>query len=208
MRLGAGFDPAVSMNACALVVVGEMRPLLWRILAAKLWQGTSRRPLDIRLNVGPEAAGIVRSHGLTSWMSDAFAWHDVKLVSHDAGLRAELDSALLEESFAPVRTMLNRTLLGQTGPQVSLRADDPDLDRLCGQMAKELGGVTSKRRQGGLTILMPHGEEGAHGDLGRALVRALWHARAGKQERPAHAYGAGENRYGAEISALESRFAR
>lgn len=178
MRRGAGFDPAVSMNACALVVVEEIAPQLWRPIRAKLWQGSASMPLDIRLNVGPEAAEIVRGLGLTSWMSDMFAWAEVRLVSREFALQPILDSGPLEQSFGPVRRMLNRGLLGQPGARLSLRSEDPDMDELCARMAMELGGVTSKRKGDTLSIIMPHGEEGAHGDLGRALVRALWHARA------------------------------
>lgn len=182
MKLGAGFDPAVSMNACALVVVGEVSPMLWRVVAAKLWQGSAIRPLDIRLNVGPEAAAMVRALGLTSWMSDIYEYAAFRNVSSEErfGLQPRLDSGSLVDSFGPVRRMLNRTLLGQPGPQLSLRSEDPDLDLLCARMAKELAGVTSKRKGDDLSILMPHGNEGAHGDLARALVRALWHAKAGE----------------------------
>lgn len=180
MRLGAGFDPAVSLNACTLVIVGEVRPALWAPLFVKAWQGTARDPLDIRLNVGPEAAEIVRSRGLTSWRSDLFARADVVHVSRDAGLHAEFDEEGVLASFGPARLMIHRWLRDEPGDRLLLRSDDPDLDEQLGMIAKELASVLLKRSGGKAEIVIPT-VGGQHGDRARALVRALRHARAGKE---------------------------
>lgn len=183
MRLGAGFDPAVSLNACTLVIVGEVRPALWTPLFVKAWQGTARDPLDIRLNVGPEAAEIVRSRGLTSWRSDLFARADVMHVSRDAGLRAEFDEEGVLMSFGPARLMIHRWLRDEPGDRLLLRSDDPELDEQLAMIAKELASVLLKRSGGKAEIVIPT-VGGQHGDRARALVRALRHAGAGSEAPP------------------------
>lgn len=177
MRLGAGFDPAVSLNACALVIVGETQPMTWRPIVIKTWQGSSREPLDIRLNVGPEAAEIVKASGLRSWRSDLFARADVHHVSRDAALSVSFDEESVLDSFGTTRILLHRHLSDQPGERLVLRADDPELDEQCGLLAKELTTVLLRRTRGTAEIILPT-IGGQHGDRARALVRALRHAGA------------------------------
>lgn len=173
MRLGAGFDPAVTLNACALAIVGEVRPRVWAPLALRTWQGRRGAPLDIRNIAAPEAIEMVKKSGLHEWMSDLFAFHDVELASRDAGIVARRDDADLMISFGTTRALLHDA----SGPRLILRSDDPELDELCGVVAKQLATILLKRRGGSAEIVIPT-IGGAHGDLARALVRALWHARA------------------------------
>lgn len=183
MRLGAGFDPAVTLNACALVVVGEVRLDVWAPLIVKTWQGQKGAPLDIRLNVGPEAAEIVRAAGLTSWRSDLFARDQVHHVSKAAGLRAEFDEEGVLESFGALRLLMHRHLDDKPGPRLMLRADDPELDDACTRIAKQAATVLLRRKNGKGEIVLPT-IGGSHGDELRALVRALRHAKAGDQQAP------------------------
>jgi hypothetical protein len=193
VRLGAGFDPAVTLNACALAIVGEVRPGIWAPLVLKTWQGRQGEPLDIRLGVGQEAAELVRRTGLTEWMSDLFAQHDVELVSKEAGLIFRKDEAELLTSFGTTRHLLH----ARPEPRLILRATDPDLDDLCQVVAKELGGVLLKRKAGGKSEITIPTIGGRHGDLARALVRALWHAKAAEPSR------AGEAEALQELNALQ-----
>lgn len=200
-RKGAGFDPAVTLNACALSIVRERRDAIWEPETLRTWQGKKNAPLDIRLNVGMEAAELVRSAGLQTWMSDAFAFHDVQLVSHDAGLIVRKDEAELIVAFGITRRLL-------IADRLMLRSDDPDLDAACEALWKDFLGVLLKRRTGNKTEIVIPTLAGRHGDLGRATVRALYHAGAGDEARSAHTYSAGYGRAGQLGTALSSRLAR
>lgn len=171
VRRAAALDPGTSINSCALAI-GEERGGYWRPLVLKEWRGAPGKPLDIRNVVGPEAAAIVKSYGITDWLTDAHEWAAVQLVSVEYGLGVRQDSEELATSFGPAKKVHN-------GERAALRrADDPELDELCGQLAEELGAITEKRREGKTSIALPL--VGArHADLARAWIRMLWHAKAG-----------------------------
>lgn len=181
-RQGAGFDPAVTLNSCALAIVRERRDEIWEPREVRTWQGEKDRPLDLRLNVGPEAAEIVKGAGLLSWRSDLFARADVQLVSRDAGIRVSFDEESVLESYGTIRLMLHR-LIGprpDAEARLVLRSDDPGLDDALALIAKELAAVLLRRKSGKGEIVIPV-LGGQHGDRARALVRALRHAGAGKE---------------------------
>lgn len=179
MRLGAGLDPAVTLNACALAVVGEVRPGLWAPLVLRTWQGRRGAPLELRNQVAPEAAELVKRAGLSSWMTDIFGFWDVQHASREAGLLVQKDDAQLVVSFGTTRRLLH----ARPTTRLVLRSDDPELDERCALVAKQLGTVLLKRRGASSEIILPT-IAGAHGDLARALVRALWHAKAGDDAKP------------------------
>ncbi len=199
MRRAAAIDPGTSQNSFALAI-GEERGRVWRPIYLREWRGGPGKPLDLRLKEGPEAARIVRVHGLDEWETDIHGWADIQLVSQEHSLAVKLDNYPLEVTFSHARRVLHEE-------RMRLRADDTELDEMCAELEEEMRGVT-ERRVAGKTILNMPTEGRRHADLARAWIRCLWTARAGEPARIAHQYGAGEHRYGHASTLLESRLAR
>ena len=123
MRRAAAIDPGTSQNSFALAIAEE-HSCIWRPIYLREWRGSPGAPLDLRLREGPEAARIVRDHGLDSWETDIHGWADIQLVSLEFSLVAKLDNNPLEMTFSHARRVLHEE-------RMSLCADEPELDSMC-----------------------------------------------------------------------------
>lgn len=199
MNRAAALDPSTSRDECAYVAIEE-RGEVWHLAAAKTWQGRMGAPLDIRNKIAPEAARRSRDLGCDSLMSDLYMSSDVELACQEHGLLYRRDEAELLESFGWARNLSRLR-------RVWLRSADPDLDAAGLQIASELRGVTLLRRGGKTQIVLPR-SKGKHGDLARAWIRSLWHAKNGGASGFIHTYDAGYGRHGQLGAGLAGRMAR
>jgi hypothetical protein len=182
MTFYAAADPGTSSNAFAFVVVesvdrrriptfDEARRLLgWRVRHIQTWQGRQGAPLDVRNVVGPAVCRLALSWGCENVMTDIHEWAGMQLAGQACGVRMLLDNAELVDSCLDARIVVHEKRLSFD------QRIGPDLIR---RVTRQLGAITSKVTEKGVRIVWP-GEGHGHGDEARALVRALYHAKAGR----------------------------
>lgn len=198
-RRAAAIDPGSTRNSFALAVVGENSAGIWIPLALREWIPRPGKPLDLRIDVLPEAAEIVLSLGCNAWASDAFASAETRIVSAEKGLRLVFVDADAWEQWRHAFAVVNR---GQISLAPTGRTGFPDAPALARARSQLATVRRAPAARGKWEVTLPE-VEGAHGDLAVALARALWLAKAGDVviEAPVDYYS-GASEYAGEFSSL------
>lgn len=179
----AAIDTGTSRNATVLVT-GESRAdygftperPLWVITGLWRWQGTPAKPLDIRGVVGPAVGRILRER-------------DVGVLAADG-----IEAASLRHALDPYAITL-RIQGGELGPspdgksigvyghgrlvcherRLKSELDEDETERL-------IRGLCAIQEEAGRVWLPEEGTD--HHDSTSAVLRLLWHAKAGDQPQP------------------------
>ncbi len=177
-----GIDPGSASNAFALAGVERLPSGMFCPIMLREWIPRPGAPLDIRMHEGQEAAHLVRALGGEIWATDAYAISDVRIVSAERGLRVIVETSDVAEQWRHTGAALARgrlALAPRRGPAALAPDGRPwvDPDDLAA-VVTQLRTVTKEPgEQGKIRVRIPE-REGLHGDLARALARALWLARA------------------------------
>lgn len=207
MRVAA-LDPASSKNACALAILGRTTAGIWVPLHLREWIPTPGEPLDLRLKVLPEAARDMKALGVTRWATDPHASTEVLLVSREHGIQYVQATSNVREHWRHLASVLARRqlALAPTGLQRRDGPSWPDAETLR-DLRSQLGRVKREFIDDGWRVTIPE-VGGLHGDLGVAVARALWLAKAGDVAPRPDTRRFDPLRYGQPSRTAMHRFAR
>lgn len=179
-----GVDTGITRNASAaarIELVGvEWHAAVWR------WQGTRGAPLSIEHTVGPSFRRTWEALGRGEVAADSFYLPELRRgVGEAVSIRAQGGTlvdvygkgrALIQEDRRPFRLRVQAIGWVWSGEGWT---EDP---RTGERVAAGLKAVEAETRGGVLVVSMPSAGD-SHHDEAVALLRALWHAKAGEGPR-------------------------
>jgi hypothetical protein len=193
----AAIDTGSSRNATVLVV-GESRVTrecpaerpLWAITGLWRWQGTTGRPIDHRLVVGPAAGRILRERGISVLAADGYERGPLLLGLEGTGITLRIQGGELGPSpdgrsigvYGHGRIVIHERRL------VVELDDESEVEEL-------VRGLASVQCEAGRVWLPADGD--SHHDSTAAVLRLLWHAGAGDSGRKPRGQAGGASPYAA-----------
>ena len=201
----AAIDTGTTRNATVLVV-GEPRPTpenpaerpLWVVTGLWRWQGRPGAPLDHRLVVGPAVGAILRERGISVLAADGIESAGLTLALAPLGVRLRIQGGELGPS--PDGKSIGVYGHGRVVVEERrLKIEIPDVE----EVDRIVRGLQAIQCEAGRVWLPEEGSD--HHDSTSAVLRLLWHARAGEVVSTADA-STGAWPGATETSAWEDRF--
>ena len=167
----AAIDTGAKKNPSALCIVERVKVgarYQWRpVVLRERRRIKGGLPLDLRMDVLPEFAGLLKEYGCASWWSDGWAGDAVEIVGSQNGIATKFvsTSTATRDVYEPIDTAL-----AQTPCPVALNG--------CENIEAAVAQLRQVKRGNDGTAIVPHAGSD-HGELGQVLARALAHAGVG-----------------------------